>query len=438
MSDTGRLLAFGERALAAARARGASAAEASVTGGRGFSVSARMGETETIEHRRDEGLSVTVFFGARTGSASASGLNDRTLEDTVAAACAIARHTSEDDCAGLADADRMARELPDLAIDCAWELDIDRAVELAIECENAMRAKPHIVNSEGASVQTGRSTLAYVNTHGFAGAYTGTRHGLSAVAVAGVDDELQRDYWFTSARDPARLEPATQVGERAATRAASRLGARRLDTRKTPVLFAPETATSLLGHFASAIAGGALYRKTSFLFDQLGKQCFASRVRLEELPRLPGGISSAPFDGEGVATRDHVVVADGVLREYALDSYAARKLGMATTANADGLRNLTIQADPGAGDLLAELDSGLLVTELIGPGVNLTTGDYSRGAAGFWIENGAIVHPVEEVVIAGNLSQMFKDIEAIGDNIDERTGIRCGSLLIGQMTVAGD
>jgi PmbA protein len=426
--------------LAEARQQGASSAEAGVSFEAGLSVSVRMGEVETLEYHRDRGLGVTVYFGQRKGSASTSDLGHEAIQATVRAACGIARYTAADDCAGLADPALMAAFVPDLDLCYPWDIGAEQAIELATTCEDAARAAdPRITNSEGGSVSSHLGLRVYGNTNGFSGGYYSTRHSLSCAVIGAQEDSMQRDYWYTVARDARELEDAAAVGRRAAERTVRRLGARRLSTRKVPVLYAAEIAGGLLGHFIGAIRGGSLYRKSSFLLDQLGKQVFPQFVRIHEQPHLKKALGSAPFDSEGVATQARDIVRDGILQGYVLDSYSARKLGMQTTGNAGGVHNLTI--DPGPDDfaaLLKKLGTGLLVTELMGQGVNIVTGDYSRGAAGFWVENGAIQYPVEEITIAGNLRDMLRNIAAVGNDVELRGNTRTGSLLIEEMTIAGE
>ncbi|TCO83012.1 microcin-processing peptidase 1 [Plasticicumulans lactativorans] len=427
--------------LAQARALGASAAEAAVSFSTGLSVTVRLGEVETLEYQRDRGLGVTVYFGTRKGSASTSDWRPQALRDTVRAACDIARHTAEDPCAGLADAADLARDPPDLDLYHPWDIRAEDAIALATACEDTARATdPRITNSEGASVGTHAALVVYGNSLGFLGGYPATRHSLSCSVIAqGAEGGMERDHWYTSDRDPAVLEAAAAVGRRAAERALRRLHARRLGTCSAPVLFAPELARGLVGHFLGAIRGGALYRKASFLVDALGQPVFAPHVQIREAPHLPRALGSAPFDSEGVATRPRDIVRDGVLQGYVLDTYSARRLGLHTTGNAGGVHNVIVE--PGADDadaLLARMGRGLLVTELMGHGVNAVTGDYSRGAAGFWVEDGRIAYPVHEITIAGRLPEMFRDLVAVGRDVDTRGNIRCGSILLERMTIAGE
>ena len=427
-------------ALDAARQRGATASEAAVSSGKGLSVRVRRGEVETLEHMRDRGLAVTVYFGNRKGSASTADLDPKAVLETVGAACDIARHTSEDPCAGLPDPEWLARDYPDLDLDHPWDLPAEDAIERARACEAAALAvDPRLTNSEGAEVSTHRSVRCYGNSLGFLGGYPATDHGLSCVVLGSQGDEMQRDYWYTSARDPAALEAAEAVGRRAGERTVARLGARRVGTATVPVLYAPEVARGLLGHFVGAIRGGALYRRASFLLDSLGQQVFPGFLDIDEDPHLPAAPGSAPFDAEGVATRRRALVESGVLKGYVLSTYSARKLGMISTGNAGGIHNLMVAAgERGFDELVRDMGRGLVVTSLMGQGVNAVTGDYSRGASGFWVENGELAYPVQEITVAGNLRRMYGGIQAVGNDIDRRGNIRTGSLLIDAMTVAGE
>ncbi len=419
--------------------QGATAAEAAVSTRAGLEVAVRLGEVETVEHTRDNGLGVTVYFGHRKGSASTSDLAPQALREAVAAACALARHTQEDPHAELADRDRMAGEIPDLDLFHPWPLDLEDAIDLAVRCEQAARDyDPRITNSEGASLSSHWGIQVYGNSHGFIGGYPSTRHGLSCAVIGEQDGAMQRDYWWSTARAPGDLDPPQAIGRRAAERTISRLGSRPLTTRQAPVLFQAEIAAGLMRHLVGAIHGASLYRRASFLLDRLGETIFPSFVRIHERPHLPRGLSSAPFDGDGVATYPKDLVTDGVLTSYVLDSYAARKLGLETTGNAGGVRNLAIDMGPlDRAGLLREMSTGLLVTELMGQGANRVTGDYSRGAAGYWVENGEIQYPVEEITIAGNLATMFTNLVAVGNDCDFPGGTQTGSWLIERMTIAG-
>lgn len=434
------LAGLSERLLDLARARGATQAEVSCSEEAGLSVNVRMGEVETVESTRDRGIAVTVYMGRRKGSASTADLREDSLVATVEQACAIARYTEDDPAAGLADADLMARDMPEFDAWHPWAIDADRAIDLALACEQAGRdADTRVENSDGASLTSGRSLSVYANSHGFVGRERSTQHSLGCALIAGRGDAMQRDGWYTYGLASEDLESPVAVGRRAAERAVSRLSPRTLPTGEYPVLFAAEMARSLVGHLVGAVSGGALYRGASFLVDAMGQQLFPEWLSIHERPFLRRGLRSAAFDAEGVATRESPLVENGVLARYVLGSYSARKLGLQTTANAGGVHNLEVS--PNAGDLdamLSGMGRGLLVTELMGHGANTTTGDYSRGAAGFWIEDGRIAYPVDGVTVAGNLRDMFRRIEAVGRDVDPRSHIRTGSILVGRMTVAGD
>ncbi|MBZ9557198.1 MULTISPECIES: metalloprotease PmbA [unclassified Modicisalibacter] len=426
-------------ALDQARQAGADACEVGASVDQGVEISVRLGDVESVELSRDQGFAVTVYLGQRKGSASSSDASEESIRAAVEKAMAIARHTGEDPASGLADAELMARELPDLEVHHPWNLSTEEAIELALACESAGRDVEGIENSEGASFSSGEGVRVYGNSHGFLGSQRGSRHSLSCVLIARDARGMQRDYDYTSERDPARLASPETVGRRAAERTLRRLGAGRPLTGRLPVLFAPEVAGGLIGHFLNAIAGGALYRDASFLCDSLGEPLFPEWFTLVERPREVGGMASSAFDNDGVYTRDNVFVDRGKVASYMLSAYSARRLGMTTTGNAGGARNIRLEAPLTAhDDLLARMGTGVLVTELMGQGVNGVTGDYSRGAAGFWVENGRIQHPVEEFTIAGNLRDMFASLQGLGDDIDTRGSVHTGSWLIGEMTVAGD
>jgi len=428
--------------------QGATAAEVGGNLASGFSVTVRKGEVETVEHNRDKGMGVTVYFGHCKGSASTTEFSTKAVKDTVRAACDIARYTTEDPCNGLAPEELMAIEIPDLDLFHPWELSVEQAIVLAKECEDAaVNADSRISNSEGGAVNSHAGFYIYGNSHGFLSAYPTTRHSVSCAVIAGEGDAMQRDYWFSTARKAELLEPVDVVGLRAAERTVRRLDGKRLSTRQVPVVFSAEIANSMLSHLVAAVSGGALYRKSSFLVDHLDKQIFPEFVRIYEQPHLKGALGSASFDNEGVATKQRDIVQGGILRGYILDNYSACKLSMQTTGNAGGVHNLTI--DSGATgttgtvqlpleELLKQMDQGLLITELMGQGVHLITGDYSRGAAGFWVENGEIQYPVEEITVAGNLRDMFNGLVMVGSDTDLRGSTRTGSWLVEQMTIAGE
>ena len=426
--------------LAEAKQQGASSAEAGLSVDRGLSVNVRLGEVETIEHHRSQGLGVTVYFGQRKGTASSTDLSAQAVRETVAAACRIAKIAAEDEFAGLPDAELLAKEFPDLDLYHPWDVEVEDAIQLAKRCEDAARGyHPDISNSEGANLNTYQGLRVAGNSLGFLHGYPSSRHSISCSVIGGTGDNMQRDDWWTVARDAADMEPAEAVGRIAAERVIRRLGGQSLSTRQCPVIFAAEVAGGLIGHFIGAIRGGNLYRKSSFLLDQLGKPVFPNFIHIHEQPHLRKALGSAPYDGEGVATHPHDLIKDGILEAYVLSTYSARKLGMKTTGNAGGVHNLIL--DPGESDLaglLKKMGTGLLVNELMGQGVNIVTGDYSRGAGGFWVENGEIQYPVEEITIAGNLKTMLMNIVAVGNDVDLRGNTRTGSIMIEEMTVAGN
>jgi PmbA protein len=427
-------------ALEQARALGATSAEAGLSQSEGMSVSVRMREVETVEYQQDNGLGISVYFDQRKGSASTSSLDPEAIRKTVQAACDIARHTSEDPCTGLADAELMATEFRDLDLWHDWNIESAEAIELALACEAAaLDASEQIINSDGASLDISRGISAYGNSHGFLHAERKTRYSMDCAVVGDDGSGMQRDYWYDVARAPEWLADAASIGRRAAERTLRRLGARKLPTGRHPVLFAPDMARSLIAHFNQAIGGNAQYRKASFLLDARGERVFPEFVQLTEQPYLKGCLGSANYDGEGVRVYEGEIVDEGVVCDYLLDSYAARKLGRQSNGNASGVHNLGVK-DTGKdfGQLLSTMDRGLLVTELMGQGVSTVTGDYSRGAAGFWVEQGEIQYPVEEITIASNLRDMYRGIVDIGNDIDRRGNIHCGSILIDEMTVAGE
>jgi PmbA protein len=428
-----------EQVLNLARELGATDAEASASFSSGLSVTVRMRDVETLEYHRDQGIGLTVYFGQRKGSASTSDLGSDALEESVRRACGLAKYAAEDDCAGLADADRLARSVPDLDLCHPWSIDPAQAIVLATDCEAAaLDSDSRITNSEGATVGTSSGCSVYGNSNGFIEGYRTSQHSLSCAVVAADNGQMERDYDYSVARDPMDLSDPKEVGREAAERTLRRLGSTKLETRSSPVLYPARLARGLFGHFLGAISGGAQYRKATFLLDSLETPVFADLVSIDELPHLPKALASAPFDGDGVATHDRTLVDAGVVKGYVLGSYYARKLGMETTGNAGGIHNLVV-SDTGQGfaDLLAKMDRGFLVSELMGQGVNSMTGDYSRGAAGFWVENGEIQYPVSEITVAGNLRDMFRNIVAIGNDRDCRGGIRTGSVLVDGLTLAG-
>ena len=443
-SELDRLAELAEDVIRRARLAGASQAEVAATIDTGLSVNVRLGEVETVEHTRDRGFGLTVYFGQRKGSASTADLHPDSIQATLEQACAIARHTEADPAAGLADAARMAGAFPDLDLWHPWDIDTAQAIELGIAIEDAGRAHAGISNSDGASVQAGQGLSVYANSHGFVGRERGTRHALSLALIAGDEDGMQRDYWYDSVRAAGDFISAKALGDKAAERTLARLGARGLSTRQCPVLFAPELARGVIGHLLGAVSGGSLYRRASFLLDHVGQAVMPAWLNIDERPHLQRGQGSANFDAEGVATRDSALIEGGVLARYMLGSYSARKLGMESTGNAGGVHNLVVAAGAADGEasdfagMLWRLGTGLLVTEVMGQGVSIVTGDYSRGAAGFWVEHGRIVHPVEGITIAANLRDMFAGIVAVGDDVDPRSPVLTGSILLDRMTVAGE
>ncbi|MFI8979021.1 metalloprotease PmbA [Ectopseudomonas khazarica] len=428
-----------ESILAEAARQGASACEVAVSIGQGLSTTVRQREVETVEFNRDQGFGITLYVGQRKGSASTSATGLDAVRETVAAALAIARHASEDECAGLADAALMARELPELDLYHPWAISPEQAVEQALACEAAaFAADPRISNADGTSLNTHQGCRVYGNSHGFIGGYASTRHSLSCVMIAEGEGQMQRDYWYDVNRQGELLADAAGIGQRAAQRAVSRLGARPVPTCEVPVLFAAELAGGLFSHLLAAISGGNLYRHSSFLEGALGQRLFPEWLSLDERPHLPRALGSAAFDGDGLATYAKPFVDKGELVSYVLGTYSGRKLGLPSTANSGGVHNLFVtHGDEDQQALIRRMGRGLLVTELMGQGLNLVTGDYSRGAAGFWIENGEIQFPVQEVTIAGNLRDMFAQIVAVGSDLEHRGNICTGSVLIERMTVAG-
>ena len=426
-------------ALDEARKLGVDQAEVAASQDTGLSTTARLGDVENLEFTNDRGLGITVYKNSCKGNASTSDISPAAIREAVAKACSFAKLTAEDPYSGLADAEKMATEIKDLDLDHPWDIDADRAIALAIESESAaMTFDKRISNSEGATVGTNRGTRAYGNTHGFIGSYSRTSHSITCVVLAEEDGAMQRDYHYTSSRVASELDDAASVGVRAAEKTVSRLGARKIKTRNAPVLYIPELARGFIGHAIGAIAGGAQYRRSSFLLDSVGEKIFPDFVQIQERPHILQGMASRSYDGEGVATYDRDIVTDGELRSYILSSYSARRLGLETTANAGGAQNLLIPgSDTDLQQLIQDMGTGLIVEELIGQGVNAVTGDYSRGAVGHWVENGEIQFAVHEVTIAGNFRGLYQRIAAIGNDQDLRSGMRCGSLLVEEMTIAG-
>lgn len=439
-SEEKKLIELVEHVLADAKKMGATDAEVSVGQDNGFTVNVRMGDVDTLEYHRSKGIGITVYFGHKKGSVSTTDINKESLHTAVEKACSIAKFADEDPYSGLADKQLMAVNYPDLDLYHPWSINPAEAIELAKNCEARGRAADQkITNSEGAHVTTHEGISVYGNSNGFIGSFPSTSHSLTLVLIASDNQSMQRDYGYTVARSADNLMTWQQVADEAANKALKRLGARKLTTRKSPVIFSPDMAAGLINSFIAAIRGSNLYRKSSFLLDHLGKPVFPEFISICEKPHLKKGLASAPFDAEGVATREQYFIKDGVLSSYVLGSYSARKLGMQTTANAGGVHNLFIStSNKNFTDLLKEMNTGLLVTEVMGQGVNIVTGDYSRGASGFWVENGELQYPVEEITIAGNLRDMYQNLVLVGNDIDERNTIHTGSMLLSEMMIAGD
>ena len=429
-----------DQVLTEARNRGASEAEADIGTGAGLSVTVRMGEVDKLEHERDKGLSVTVYMDGQKGNASSSDFSSSALMDTVHAACDIARYASQDKCAGLANAELMAKSVPDLDLYHPWSITAEQAIDLAIECETIARDfDDRINNSDGAIVSTYSGTNVYGNTHGFSDGWDWSSHMIDCTMIAEGERGMQRDGWYSKTRDRKDLQNIRAIAEEAAKRTTSRLGAKKLSTRSVPVIFEAPVASGLFSAFITAISGGSLYRRASFLLDKLGEQVFSSHVRIHEKPHKKKALGSAPFDNDGVATRARDIVNNGILENYILSAYSARKLSMQTTGNAGGVHNLIIEhGNLDLEGLIRKMDTGLLITDMIGFGVNQVTGDYSRGASGFWIEDGELCYPVEEITVAGNLVEMYQQIIEIGNDVDHRGNVLTGSVLIENMTVAGE
>ncbi len=438
--EISRLKNLVQNLLDESKKQGATSAEAGLSVDNGLSVTARLGEVETIEYHCDQSLGITVYIDKKKGSASTNDLSEKSLKETAKAACSIARFSSEDDYAGLPEKEMLATEFFDLDINHPWQVDAESAILMAVECEDAARSyHAEISNSEGATVNSHQGIRVHGNSLGFLQGNQATRHSMSCSVLGEREGQMQRDYWYSVSRNAEKLESAKEIGVKAAAKTIKRLGARSLTTRQCPVLYSAEVASGLIGSLIGAISGGSLYRKSSFLLDALDTQILPKFIHIHEQPHLVMALGSAMYDAEGVRTTSRDIVADGVLQSYVLSSYSARKLGMQTTGNAGGVHNLTI--DSGKNDfsaMLKQLDTGLLVTELMGQGVNRVTGDYSRGASGFWVEKGQIQYPVEEITIAGNLKDMYKNMVSVGNDVDYRGNIRTGSILIEQMSIAGE
>ncbi|TQV86662.1 metalloprotease PmbA [Aliikangiella coralliicola] len=444
-AEVEKLQSVGEDLLRMAKAKGASQVEVGVSKDIGLSVQVRNQQVDTLEYNRDNSFGLTVYFGHKKGIATTSDLTIEALSETVDAACNIARHTQEDPCSGLADAELMATQPVELELDCPMGVTAEIAKEYALACEaEGLNADARVEQSEGATFSSHRNIRFYANSHGFSAAVPSSRHSLSCVLIAQDEQGMQRDFWYSITRDAEQLETAKSIGEKAAKRAVSRLGGRKIATQKLPVVVTPEIARGLVGNFCAAIRGASLYRRSSFLLDQLNQPVFPEFVDMQEKPFLKKGLASSWFDNEGIATREQAIIKQGVLQTYLLNSYSARRLEMSPTGHAGGLHNLHIE--PGNAnnqnlsfdELVKQMHKGLIVTEVMGHGVNLVNGDYSRGASGFWVENGEIQHFVEEITIAGNLKQMFAGLQAIGTDLDYRSSTVTGSWLLSDMMIAGN
>lgn len=426
--------------LQEAKRLGASQAECVIALNKGFSVSAHDGDVETVSYNQDKSIEINVMFGQRSGTAGISDLRPEAIKDAVQAACHIAKFTGEDTAAGLAEKHELAFQYPHLDMAYPWAITVAEAIEMACECERqALAIDKRIMSAEETTINTMDAFYLYANSNGFLGSYPHTRHEMSCVLIGKKDDEMQRNYSYTLAADPSQLKSISHVAKEAVERTVNRLGARKIKTMKTPVIYLAEEARGLLGHFLAAISGGNLYRKSSFLLDHLDKKVFPDFMHLQEQPHLKQALGSAPFDSDGVATRDNIFIENGILRNYCLSVYSARKLNMQTTANAGGVHNLLVKhGNKNLVELLKTMHTGLLVTEIMGNGVNVITGDYSRGVGGFWVENGEIQYPVQEITVAGKLQDMYAGIQEIGNDVDTRGNILTGSILINEVMVAGN
>lgn len=416
-------------------------AEVAVTKVSGLSVSARLQEIENVEFTNDGALGISVYMGQQKGNASTSDLSESAIKNAVEAALAIAKYTSPDDCTGLADKDLMAFDAPDLELYHAADVNVDKATELALQAEKAaLEADERIINSNGASFNSHTGVKVYGNSHGMLQSYLSSRYSLSCSVIGGVEDALENDYEYTISREFDKLQSPIWVGENCAKKVVSRLNPQKLSTREVPVIFLNDVATGLISHFAAAISGGSLYRKSSFLLDHLGKQVLPDWFNISERPHLLRRLASTPFDSEGVRTQDREIVEDGILQTYLVTSYSGKKLGMSSTGHAGGIHNWLVKPNLTGGltALLRQMGTGLLVTDVMGQGVNIVTGDYSRGASGFWVENGEIQYPVAEITIAGQLQDMLKNMVAVADDIEHRSNIQTGSILLDKMKISGN
>lgn len=439
-SDSPGLTALMQDILQRCKAQGASDAAALVNHDMGLSVDVRMRDVETVLFHEDKGVSLTVYFGQQKGHASSTDLSDAALDNLIRAACDIAKVSTEDPCYGLADRTLMSKEHPDLDLYHPWDVTPEEAIKKALICEEqALSLDKRITNSDGVNLSTYTFCHVYGNTHGAEGVLKGSTHTLSCSLIAGKDSKMQRDYAYTKARCHQNLISTADLAQQVVDRTTARLGARKIKTGPVPVIFSSRCSSSLMNAFINAISGSNLYRKNSFLLNSIGTQVFPNWMHVYERPRLLRGLGSAPFDGDGVATRDNIFVEAGIVQQYVLGTYSARRLGLETSANSDGVHNLTIQSNAeDLSTLLQQMGRGLLITELMGQGVNLLTGDYSRGVSGFWVERGEIQYPVEEITVAGNLRDIFRNIEAIGQDADPNLATQCGSIWIREMMVGGE
>lgn len=426
--------------IAEAKKLGASQSEVSITTTKGFSVSAHNGDVESVEYNQDKFIELTVYFGKRSGSASLSDIRLASIKSAVEAACHIAKYTDEDHASGLAEKDELGFNYPSIQLAYPWNITVTQAIEMVCECERiGMAQDKRILNAEACDLSTHENWEVYANSHGFFGCYPHTRHEISCILVAKGKKDMQRDFNYTVAIDPELLDSIDSIAKKAASRTINRLDARSIASTKSPVIYVAEEARSLIGHFAGAISGSHIYRKSSFLLDHLGKRIFPEGIHITEEPHLPKALGSSPFDDDGVMTRANTFIEDGILSSYSLDVYSARKLGMKTTADSGGVHNLCISTgNKDLKTLIQTMGKGLVITELMGQGVNGVTGDYSRGASGYWVENGEIQFPVQEVTVAGKLKDMYGHIVEIGNDIDTRGNVRTGSILISEMSIAGN
>jgi len=426
--------------LTQAKTMGATSAEADIGAGSGLSANVRKGEIDKLEYERDKGLGITVYIDGQKGNASSSDFSESALNESVQAAIRIAQHASHDDCAGLIEPELMATKVPDLDLYHPWSISPEAAINLAIECEQAaFDCDKRISNSDGSVVSTYSGINLYGNTNGFIDGWNWSSHTIDCTVIAEDKNGMQRDGWYSKTRDFNDLESINDISKEAVRRTVSRLGSRKLSTRQVPVIFEAPVASGLFSAFITAIAGGSLYRRASFLLDKKGEQVFADHINIREQPHMKKALGSAPFDNDGVATKARDIIKDGVLQDYVLSGYSARKLGLQTTGNAGGVHNLVIESgENNLDDMIKEMNTGLLITDMIGFGVNQVTGDYSRGASGFWVENGELAYPVEEITVAGNLIDMYKNITSIGNDVDPRGNVLTGSVMIDALTVAGE